>query len=105
CATPPRIVYIPHPARLSFPVTLAWCRILLLPILSFFFFNDTSPPEIYTLSLHDALPIFQFQLDLQHFRFLTVINCFFNYISIISIPVFWLSSFKSDLILYSPWYF
>src|SRR6266705_6437574 len=22
----------------------------------FFFFNDTAPPEIYTLSLHDALP-------------------------------------------------
>src|SRR6478735_4437375 len=22
-----------------------------------FFFNDTAPPEIYTLSLHDALPI------------------------------------------------
>src|SRR6266852_4370996 len=25
--------------------------------LFFFFFNDTAPPEIYTLSLHDALPI------------------------------------------------
>src|SRR6266496_6714602 len=24
----------------------------------FFFFNDTETPEIYTLSLHDALPIF-----------------------------------------------
>src|SRR5215475_885729 len=24
-----------------------------------FFFNDTATPEIYTLSLHDALPIFQ----------------------------------------------
>src|SRR5687768_18010583 len=24
----------------------------------FFFFNDTATPEIYTLSLHDALPIF-----------------------------------------------
>src|SRR3989454_873453 len=23
-----------------------------------FFFNDTATPEIYTLSLHDALPIF-----------------------------------------------
>src|SRR5256886_10832409 len=32
----------------------------LLPILSssfFFFFNDTATTEIYTLSLHDALPI------------------------------------------------
>src|SRR5690348_18021883 len=28
-----------------------------LAILSFFFFNDTAPTEIYTLSLHDALPI------------------------------------------------
>src|SRR5450755_4509135 len=24
----------------------------------FFFFNDTATPEIYTLSLHDALPIY-----------------------------------------------
>src|SRR5438132_13573017 len=24
----------------------------------FYFFNDTSTPEIYTLSLHDALPIY-----------------------------------------------
>src|SRR5215510_13705812 len=24
----------------------------------FFFFNDTAPTEIYTLSLHDALPVF-----------------------------------------------
>ncbi len=24
----------------------------------FFFFNDTATTEIYTLSLHDALPIF-----------------------------------------------
>src|SRR2546427_5411648 len=28
-----------------------------LPIFSFFFFNDTATTEIYTLSLHDALPI------------------------------------------------
>src|SRR5260370_33537914 len=27
-------------------------------ISSFFFFNDTATTEIYTLSLHDALPIF-----------------------------------------------
>src|SRR5436853_7671982 len=29
----------------------------LLLVLIFFFFNDTSTTEIYTLSLHDALPI------------------------------------------------
>src|SRR5260221_5481399 len=30
----------------------------LFVLLSFFFFNDTATTEIYTLSLHDALPIF-----------------------------------------------
>src|SRR5687767_15827661 len=29
---------------------------------SFFFFNDTATTEIYTLSLHDALPIFRGRL-------------------------------------------
>src|SRR5256885_7301435 len=28
-------------------------------MLSFFFFNDTATTEIYTLSLHDALPIYE----------------------------------------------
>src|SRR2546422_2925195 len=28
-----------------------------IPYLIFFFFNDTATTEIYTLSLHDALPI------------------------------------------------
>src|SRR2546430_13610214 len=38
----------------------SYCYYLLhLPYLSFFFFfNDTATTEIYTLSLHDALPIF-----------------------------------------------
>src|SRR5437763_16327617 len=31
----------------------------LFPCLIFFFFNDTATTEIYTLSLHDALPIFE----------------------------------------------
>src|SRR5215211_8472095 len=31
---------------------------LALSFSSFFFFNDTATTEIYTLSLHDALPIF-----------------------------------------------
>src|SRR5215469_17923375 len=30
---------------------------MLLPSFFFFFFNDTATTEIYTLSLHDALPI------------------------------------------------
>src|SRR5260370_34229381 len=38
---------------------LLFCIYLLLLSLSlFFFFNDTATTEIYTLSLHDALPIF-----------------------------------------------
>src|SRR2546429_2975976 len=30
---------------------------MLRPVFRFFFFNDTATTEIYTLSLHDALPI------------------------------------------------
>src|SRR5437016_14640234 len=46
------------------PHVLILCSsFLTVPILSFsffffFFFNDTATTEIYTLSLHDALPIF-----------------------------------------------
>ena len=29
----------------------------------FFFFNDTATTEIYTLSLHDALPIYQRRIE------------------------------------------
>src|SRR5438270_10940944 len=32
-------------------------RLSLLPVLFFFFFNATPTTDIYTLSLHDALPI------------------------------------------------
>src|SRR6266581_7453844 len=32
--------------------------------LFFFFFNDTATTEIYTLSLHDALPIFRSPADM-----------------------------------------
>src|SRR3712207_7992713 len=32
----------------------------------FFFFNDTATTEIYTLSLHDALPIFGVTLPHEH---------------------------------------
>src|SRR2546429_4970484 len=34
------------------------CVIIYLIFFFFFFFNDTATTEIYTLSLHDALPIF-----------------------------------------------
>ena len=35
----------------------SWCDVC-------FFFNDTATTEIYTLSLHDALPIFPLDLYL-----------------------------------------
>ena len=33
-------------------------------VVFFFFFNDTATTEIYTLSLHDALPIYVFCISL-----------------------------------------
>src|SRR2546425_8227553 len=32
-------------------------RLIVVPIIGIFSFNDTATPQIYTLSLHDALPI------------------------------------------------
>src|SRR5437762_12844406 len=48
----------------SYVCSACWTRGLVvcarsaILLLCFFFFNDTAPTEIYTLSLHDALPIF-----------------------------------------------
>src|SRR2546427_9506781 len=39
------------------PVSLFWSYVI-CPLFFFFFFNDTATTEIYTLSLHDALPIY-----------------------------------------------
>src|SRR3954454_25414946 len=39
-------------------------RLLVSLSLFFFFFNDTATTEIYTLSLHDALPIWALTPDL-----------------------------------------
>src|SRR6267143_7256647 len=41
----------------SFPQFILLVRIIFILLLPFFFFNDTATTEIYTLSLHDALPI------------------------------------------------
>src|SRR5256885_16531638 len=38
-------------------LTLIMPSLRLFLVFSFFFFNDTATTEIYTLSLHDALPI------------------------------------------------
>src|SRR5256885_12186599 len=42
---------------------LVWHCVLSADASLFFFFNDTATTEIYTLSLHDALPIFLSNLD------------------------------------------
>src|SRR5574341_1518119 len=50
-----------HTSELQSPTNLV-CRLLLekkKKIFFFFFFNDTATTEIYTLSLHDALPIYE----------------------------------------------
>src|SRR3712207_9573062 len=39
-------------------------------MLCFFFFNDTATTEIYTLSLHDALPILLVEGLIRRFRYL-----------------------------------
>src|SRR5437660_8344041 len=38
-----------------------------MPSIPFFFFNDTATTEIYTLSLHDALPIYISHIPSVHF--------------------------------------
>src|SRR2546422_7811550 len=45
-------------SRQSFPYTILILLMPYSPYCLFFFFNDTATTEIYTLSLHDALPIF-----------------------------------------------
>src|SRR5258708_22243006 len=39
-------------------MSFCYCLCFSAVIIFFFFFNDTATTEIYTLSLHDALPIF-----------------------------------------------
>src|SRR5262249_33454181 len=64
CQTRPAVHTHRHPLTSALSVLFSPCApspLLLLPLpllLSFFFFNDTATTEIYTLSLHDALPIF-----------------------------------------------
>src|SRR5258707_4066840 len=45
------------PLQLSFLLSHRMASALYSSFLFFFFFNDTATTEIYTLSLHDALPI------------------------------------------------
>src|SRR5260363_142897 len=53
-------LHIQHGLKPRADSWLAHCRWLMQDLgvlFSFFFFNDTATTEIYTLSLHDALPI------------------------------------------------
>src|SRR5258708_8438012 len=47
------------PYRLPFWASITTANTLALSRCFFFFFNDTATTEIYTLSLHDALPIYK----------------------------------------------
>src|ERR1022692_3679342 len=45
-----------HPYENATPLS-SFFQVFLMLVIPFFFFNDTATTEIYTLSLHDALPI------------------------------------------------
>src|SRR5262249_61283988 len=53
-------LHSPHSSRLASPLSHIYRLSYSFPFLFFFFFffNDPATTEIYTLSLHDALPIF-----------------------------------------------
>src|SRR5258708_3131061 len=50
------------------PTRTIFCSTCTLPLSLLFFFNDTATTEIYTLSLHDALPILKIRLGLVRSR-------------------------------------
>src|ERR1039458_3234408 len=54
-----RVVVLRMAALTSFPLFALGCSRARPGWLPFFFFNDTATTEIYTLSLHDALPIYK----------------------------------------------
>src|SRR5437667_10280547 len=79
-------------------VTFVFCRSHCLSLLFFFFFfNDTATTEIYTLSLHDALPIFmvtvcpsQFATRRTLFHVLVGCGLLMLKVSRLKLPVIWL---------------
>src|SRR2546421_11978064 len=50
---------ISYSCIILFATSLSLLRVLVCFFFFFFFFNDTATTEIYTLSLHDALPIWR----------------------------------------------
>src|SRR5438094_9112904 len=71
--------------------------ICLFIFLFFFFFNDTAPTEIYTLSLHDALPIYASQSDVPSW------NPDFKGKAIVGTPDQWYRSEEHTSELQSPY--
>src|SRR2546423_13846965 len=57
------IFFLSPSTRDTRTVVLHLLHFTILLALYFFFFNDTATTEIYTLSLHDALPISAFLLN------------------------------------------
>src|SRR5439155_20694844 len=56
-ARPSHVRCMPASAAESPRPSSSWGRPLRFSYFPLFFFNGTAPPEFYTLSLHDALPI------------------------------------------------
>src|SRR5437764_8533634 len=59
--------------------------------LCFFFFTDTAPTEIYTLSLHDALPIWRYLLVKAVAEFLLALV-----LTVLALPVILVSTRARD---------
>ena len=55
CAISTALLHV-HACRIG---VAPFCGLPFVVFCSFFFFNDTATTEIYTLSLHDALPIYR----------------------------------------------
>src|SRR5260370_10242765 len=68
----------------------------------FFFFNDTATTEIYTLSLHDALPIYMYAFHITVPAGASAVDATFDFISPPDIGGFWSgSSVTSELAVLS----
>src|SRR2546425_280061 len=79
------VVGLPSVQLAKAVLSVSWLK-LTGPLGAVFFFNDTATTEIYTLSLHDALPISGVQLTL------VVVACLRAVTTVISLEPLWLVS-------------
>src|SRR5438552_9828158 len=63
---------------------------------SIFPFNATATPEIYTLSLHDALPIYYFGMSVPYQFGESVLLAWFYLVAVLGFAFFFSSLFKRD---------